>query len=446
MKYIILLAFLFICTLGGFAQPVMKISSGTDVILNDGTHLVLYNSDLENEGLIDALSPDVTVTFSGDSNTDLIAFDDIEFYNLRINKSESASVLLNTDILVENNIDMTSGVFDLKGFLVTLDGGQIINENQNNYITGSSGRIEYISILNSPSSVNPGNLGVEITSTQNLGQTVIRRSHKVQTSNDGGYGIKRYFDINPVNNSGLDATLRMYYFDHELNGIPESELGLYRSADNGNTWNWIGFDVLNAAENYIQKTNIDAFSRWTLGSQTNAPLPVELGFFSAAAEKNHNLLKWVTLTEDNVDRFDIQKLKGTTWETIGRINAIGFSNEEQAYQFADYDFIGQDYYRLRIKDFDGQETLSKVIVVSRDLKEDIALKIYPNPAKDLLYLELPADVRDYQIRVFNTIGQELISHTRNSESINLSKLPNGSYVLEVQTDTFYTVTKFNKQQ
>jgi hypothetical protein len=70
---------------------------------------------------------------------------------------------------------------------------------------------------NNPNGTNLGNLGAVITSSTNLGNTIIRRGHKVQTGISGSNNsIARYFDIIPVNNLALKATLRFYYFDAEL--------------------------------------------------------------------------------------------------------------------------------------------------------------------------------------------------------------------------------------
>jgi type IX secretion system substrate protein len=443
MKYIILINFLSICSFGLFAQPVLKISFGTDMVLNDGTDLVLQNMDLENEGIFDALSTNVTVTFSGSEDASLIS-EDLEFYNIKINKSSNGTIYLNTDILVENNIDMTSGILDLNGYTITLDGGQIENENQSNYITGTSGgTIEYIAILNSPDQENPGNLGIEITSVSNLGQTVIRRGHVEQTSNNGGKSIHRYFDINPVNNSGLNAILRIYYNDQELNGIPESELEPWRSTDGGNTWELMEGGLLNMTNNWVQLSGVDAFSRWTLASETTSPLPVELLYFKGKAEARYNLLEWETISEENVDHFEIQKLENQNWITWGRVEAAHFSTSLQSYSFEDIDFNHLEYYRLRILDYNGKEDFSEVIIVERSSEVTSPFIIYPNPVYSQLFLKNEINGVADNIRIFNTQGVLMIEE-QGVNQIDLYNLIPGIYFLEAQFGQELYTRKFTK--
>lgn len=143
------------------------------------------------------------------------------------------------------------------------------SESETSRITGDNGGVVTITqTLNAPSLVNPGNLGAIITSAQNFGSTVIRRGHQAQPVINQ-FSVKRYFDINPANNSSLNATLRFGYFDAEMNGLDENSVVLWKSPDNIN-WNEAGVDSRSTTTNYIEKTGITDFSRWTL----TTPAPV----------------------------------------------------------------------------------------------------------------------------------------------------------------------------
>ncbi len=64
--------------------------------------------------------------------------------------------------------------------------GNIANESNNSCITGTTGgAIRITTVLNAPQGVNPGNIGVELTSDADLGSTVITRGHVQQTSSNG---------------------------------------------------------------------------------------------------------------------------------------------------------------------------------------------------------------------------------------------------------------------
>ena len=426
----ILLSFLVFTQLS--AQTGFSVSFGTQVNLSGDANLVLNDMDLEAEGGF-GYSGASTVLFSGSSSSNGIYSDsDPEFYNLKVSKSAGDFLTLNSDILIENDLNIDQGKLDLGGFTITLDGGQIVGEDETNYITGTSGgKIDYIAILNNPDQENPGNLGIEITSVSNLGQTVIRRGHEEQTSNEGGKSIHRYFEINPVNNSGLNAILRIYYNDLELNGIPESELEPWRSTDGGNTWALQEGSLLNTSNNWVQLSGVDAFSRWTLASETTSPLPVELSFFRGEAKEQYNLVEWETFSEENVSHFELQKLENQNWISVGRVEATHFSTDLQAYSFDDFDFKNLEYYRLQVVDYDGKEDFSKVISIERSSEKNASFTIYPNPVQDYLFFENEKREVADKIRIFNVQGT-LMNTVEGVNQMDLSNLIPGIYFLEAQ--------------
>ena len=114
------------------------------------------------------------------------------------------------------------------------------------------------------------NLGAFISSTKNLGNTVIRRGHQSQIIGGGNSNsLLRYYDITPVNNIDLNATLRFQYFDAELNGLTENNTVLFKKVNN---FSWVnqGFTTRSAAANYVIKNGIADFYRWTI-SAPNVP-------------------------------------------------------------------------------------------------------------------------------------------------------------------------------
>jgi hypothetical protein len=73
--------------------------------------------------------------------------------------------------------------------------------------------------------INPGNLGAFITSAANVGVVTIRRGHVSQSGAGLASSINRYYSITAENNTNLNATLRLKYFDAELNGQNRSRTG-----------------------------------------------------------------------------------------------------------------------------------------------------------------------------------------------------------------------------
>ncbi len=73
------------------------------------------------------------------------------------------------------------------------------------------------------------------------------------------------------NNSALNATLRIYYDESELNGLDETKLALYKSITaEDNSWDLVGGTV-NTTDNYVEVTGVTDLSYWTLG-ESDKPL------------------------------------------------------------------------------------------------------------------------------------------------------------------------------
>src|SRR5690606_1121236 len=223
-------------------------------------------------------------------------------------KTGSGMLSLNTDIIVKNKIVFTSNLINLKGKNIDLlSSGFLELENESSRITGTEGgEIIFTANLVTPSAINPGNLGALISSSQNMGNTIIRRGHQSQTGvAGGGSSIQRYLDIIPATNTALNATLSINYFDAELNLVNENDLELWRSANNIN-WTNEGKTSANTTSNMVEKTGIDQFSRWTL-STASGTLPVTGLKLSGEWKNNAAFLNWLTVSEYNNSHFNIER-------------------------------------------------------------------------------------------------------------------------------------------
>lgn len=176
---------------------------------------------------------------------------------------------LNSDYLVNGSLNMLSGSLDLNGQTITLGNTATLTETPGNTVKGLSGKIVTTRTISSPSSLNIGGLGLMLTTSANLGSTLVERYHSPRTG-FGNEGIARYYNIQPSNNSGLNATLRFYYDESELGLIPEVNLRLVKSPDGSNqSWTMIGGSV-NTSQNYVEHSGINEFSYWTLTDVANS--------------------------------------------------------------------------------------------------------------------------------------------------------------------------------
>lgn len=171
-----------------------------------------------------------------------------------------------------------------------------------------------------------------------------------------------------------------------------------------------------------------------LATSTGTPLPVELTRFDATTKGQSVNLAWATASEKNSDRFEIQRsAKGGEYTTIGTVKGQGSTTTTHNYSFVDSrPLAGTSYYRLRQVDSDGTTAFSPVAAVQTETSTMVAF--YPNPSSDQLIL--PAGVGTVQYRVFNALGQTLLSgKATDNDRIDITSLPKGPFFLELRGAT-----------
>lgn len=395
------------------------IQIGADLVVDPAGSLILSaGSDLQ-------LSADLTVngtlnpgtspvTFNGSGNS-IVSGAGANFYNLVVDKSADTEYLqLGSNISVSNQLDLQSGDVELNSFQLDLgSSGSLVNETVNNRVSGiTGGSIRAVRNLNAPSSVNVGGLGAVISSGVNMGSTEIIRRHN-QVVFGIGYGMNRRYEIHPTNNTGLNATLVVNYFDDELTTgsgtIVEGELDLWRY--NGSTWD-VQNATLNAAANTLTKTGIPQFSEWTGASEVNNPLGVELAWMQVVCGGKSPVLKWRTLKETDTRSFEIQVSEdGKRWEKFGSVLAAGNSDVKKDYSF-DLQNLSSGYRQVRLvldNVLGEKEAFRSLWVDCSDpgLSQKQVL-VYPNPTEGAFTIEIPQVEEEFlEIRVLNILGQEV---------------------------------------
>ena len=245
----------------------LHIMPGLQLVVNGSPSLVFNNASLVNDGSFAAGSG--TVLFTGDAGISAGAFiggsNPVCFYNLTVGKS-SNDITLNNNTVVTGRIRMNGGNLQLNNYMLDLGNSSSINgETNSSCIIGASGGvIKITALLNAPQAVNPGNIGVEITSDGNLGLTTITRGHVQQSGSQGESSIRRYFDFLPGTNADIHATLRFFYLDDELAGNAKDKLSVFSSMGDAGDWILQGDDNSDADANWVIKSNVDQLNRFTL--------------------------------------------------------------------------------------------------------------------------------------------------------------------------------------
>ena len=179
-----------------------------------------------------------------------------------------------------------------------------------------------------------------------------------------------------------------------------------------------------------------------------------------------------------VDRIDTSKFDISTLEPVNSshnmISKISDGNKVEFYfdninlPFDDAHNDGYVMYKIKLKptlalgdsfsntaniyfDFNSPIiTNTATTTISALNTEDFSfannISIFPNPAQDVLNIMKKNDFTINTITIFNMLGQQLnqISNANNQETINVSQLKTGNYILKITTEKGILAKKFSK--
>ncbi len=193
----------------------------------------------------------------------------------------------------------------------------------------------------------------------------------------------------------------------------------------------------------IPDQTLGGASPWVL-SNLDAPLPVELLYFSAKLKEKTVLLNWSTASEINNAYFEVQRSRNNeVFETIDIVNGAGNSTSVNSYTAADESpYEGVSYYRLRQVDYDGKFDFSQVVPVEVGGGKKFHF-IFASTA------ELPGKVTigyesnsidPIEIKIANTLGNQILETVVfpdegfNKNDIHLPELAEGIYFISLASN------------
>jgi Secretion system C-terminal sorting domain len=173
---------------------------------------------------------------------------------------------------------------------------------------------------------------------------------------------------------------------------------------------------------------------------TAAVLPLTLVDFSATLVNCEPSLNWITESETNTDRFEIEasNVGGTDWKMIGNVAASGYSNTKTKYNFIDKNINAslseKTLYRLKMIDKDGMFKYSNTLPVFTNCKT-AKLLVYPNPVQDgRLYITLAGTTGFSDATLLSVSGQVILKTKiiNGTNNINVSNIADGVYMLNIK--------------
>lgn len=165
-----------------------------------------------------------------------------------------------------------------------------------------------------------------------------------------------------------------------------------------------------------------------------ALLPIDLLEWNVIKVGKIAHIEWTTVSEVNNDFFEIQKsIDARNWNVLTKIEGSGNSNEYNKYNYVDeFPYLGNNYYRLRQTDFDGDFKYSKVKFI---FIYDNKLMLYPNPTTDYINFTILDPNNKFKVEIFSDSGQLIKVSTipnkaNNDNRIDIRSFDNGTYFIK----------------
>ena len=190
---------------------------------------------------------------------------------------------------------------------------------------------------------------------------------------------------------------------------------------------------------YYIEIQITSFSNFFVFKNTN-PLPLNwLGVQAKWQNAGQADVSWEVSDQKDVQTYTVQSsVDGVSFTDACTVAA---QTAETTYSCIVPGDKGKNYYRVVELDNDGKKNYSKTVLLEGSQQ---GLTMYPNPAKDVLYV---TGLDNYQIIQIADINGKLVrrqSVVSPQEMVNISALAPGIYLLTVTGGSDTKTVKFIK--
>lgn len=166
--------------------------------------------------------------------------------------------------------------------------------------------------------------------------------------------------------------------------------------------------------------------------------PVEWVGFDGRLSGETVVLNWTTASELNNDHFEIERsTDGEHFTTLSSLAGNGSTNETVDYQYVDHNPInGDNYYRLKQVDFDGQYGYSEILRLKVE-PNSFRYSLYPNPTSDQLHIS-STEKEITRIEILDLSGRMISVPSTQSDlyewTLEVAHLQPGTYLVRVETE------------
>ncbi|MFK7933743.1 MAG: T9SS type A sorting domain-containing protein, partial [Saprospiraceae bacterium] len=147
--------------------------------------------------------------------------------------------------------------------------------------------------------------------------------------------------------------------------------------------------------------------------------------------------------ETAITHYEIEhSADGKTFDSIGKVATNGDLN----YQFLDKNPVRREnFYRIKEVENSGRFSFSETKLVQ--LKStNSTLLVYPNPTAGKVNLQLPVEETENAISTLVDVHGKTVLQQKWSRELDLSVLPSGVYLLQIETTNGNYQQRIVKQQ
>jgi hypothetical protein len=173
-------------------------------------------------------------------------------------------------------------------------------------------------------------------------------------------------------------------------------------------------------------------------------LPASVTGFRGVLSSGKSDLAWTILNNQLVDFIDLERsTDGENYVTIARIPRNQSQNGTVAYAYSDeWEGIGSNrfFYRLKLLNTDNSAKYSTTIMLTTGFSSSGSISVFPNPARDIVQLQLSSEAaQKIRIEFMDPSGKLIAASTRTVQKgqnvISLPELerqPRGVYLVVVR--------------
>jgi hypothetical protein len=381
------------------------------------------------------------------------------------NSTPYNAVKLNTDLMVQQQATFVDGVIDLNGKTLT------VGTNTTNGLLTGFGLQSYV---NSNGGFLKININTNSSYTFPVGDSLYYTPYSITFNSGAVVGsdirvkvvdapqpnlsptidkITRYWTVEPtglLSNKNYDA-FYTYAGSFEIIGAGPLFPVKYSTTSTQTGWNGSPGSLVTAitgtsgshnASNFtLEWFGLTDFSDFTAAGN-NVPLPVELLSFDAKQQGKDVLVSWITASELNNDRFEVERSQdGIDFTWIGTRVGNGTTSIMHSYSLLDNEpKNGINYYRLRQIDLDGSEkTTDPVAVVFRNEQSPISL--FHDAALGSIVIQATNEDGSARFTLFDASGKVAFKYETTipenwNSVIKLPDLSKGVYLIRCEVNGF----------